>query len=118
VSVGAFVVAVIRKPAETQNKLICVQGQLSSWNEIVRILEGLQSTKYTVTYTSIAEAEVQEAKAWKNGDPSAFRLNLRRCIGTGNAKLNNVNNDLFPEVKVTTSLENSARKALTKQGLL
>lgn len=118
VSVGAFVVAVLRKPMETQNTLICVQGQLSSWNEIVRIMEGLQSRKYTVTYESIAEVEAREAEAWKKGDPSAVRLNLRRCMGTGNAKLNNVNNDLFPEVKVTTSLENIARKALTKQGLL
>lgn len=117
-SVGAFVVAVLRQPEKTHNKLICVQGQLSSWNEIVRILERLQSTKYTVTYTSIDDVEKKEAEAWSKGDPAAVRLNLRRCMGTGNAKLNNVNNDLFPEVKVQTDLETIAKKALTKQGLL
>jgi hypothetical protein len=95
-----------------------VQGQRSSWNEIVRILENLQGTKYTVTYTSIAEVEEKEADGWKKGDPIAVRLNLRRCMGTGNAQLLNVNNDLFPEVKASTNLENVARKALTKQGLL
>jgi len=116
--VGEFVVAVLQRPGETHNKLVCVQGQLSSWNEIVKILEGLQSRKYTVTYTSIAEVEEKETEAWKKGDPSAARLNLRRCMGTGNAKLDNVDNDLFPEFKATTSLENIARAALTKQGLL
>ena len=117
-SVGAFVVAVLRHPGKTHNKLICVQGQLSSWNEIVRILEGLQSTRYIVTHTSIADVEKKEAEARSKGDPAAVRLSLRRSMGTGNAKLNNVDNDLFPEVKVQTDLESIARKALAKQGLL
>jgi hypothetical protein len=117
-SVGNFVVAVLRHPAETHNQLVCVQGQLSSWNGIVEILEELQSTKYTVTYKSIADAEAMEEVAWRKGDPNAVRLNLRRCMGTGNAKLETVSNDLFPEFKATTDLKRIARKALIKQELL
>ena len=117
-SVGAFVVAALRHPGKTQNKPVCVQGQLSSWNEIVRILEGLQSTKYTVTYTSIADVEKMEAEAWSKGDPAAVRLNVRRCMGTGNAKLENVSNNLSPEANIQTDLESIAKKVLMKQGLL
>lgn len=71
-----------------------------------------------MTYTSIGDVEKKEAEAWSKGDPAAVRLNLRRCMGTGNAKLNDVNNDLFPEVKIQTDLKTIAKKALTKQGLL
>jgi hypothetical protein len=117
-SVGNFVVAILLHPEETQNKLICVQGQLSSWDEIVAILEKLQGTKYKVTYTSIADAEAMEEQAWAEGSPNAFRLNLRRCMGTGNAKLEHVDNAMFPEVQVTTDLEAIAKKALQKKGLL
>jgi len=117
-SVGAFVVSVLLHPEETKNKLVCVEGQPSSWNEIVRILEKLQSSKYSVTYQSIAEVEALEAEAWSKKDPGAVRLNLRRCMGTGNAKLGQVDNDLFPDFKATTNLESLARAALVKQGLL
>ena len=115
---GNFVVAVLLHPAETRNKVICVEGQQSSWDEIISILEKLQGTKYSVKYTSIAEAEPIEEEAWADGNPVAFRLNLRRCMGTGNAKLEHVDNGMFPEVKVTTDLEAIAKKSLIKKGLL
>ena len=117
-SVGAFAVSVLLHPEQTKNKLVCVEGQPSSWNGIIIILEKLQSTKYTVTYQSIAEVEALEAEAWGKKDPSAVRLNLRRCMGTGNAKLTQVDNDLFPDFKATTNLESLAKAALVKQGLL
>ena len=117
-SVGNFVVAILLHPEETQNKLICVEGQVSSWDEIISFLEKLQGTKYTVKYTSIADAEAMEEEAWREGSPTAIRLNLRRCMGTGNAKLEHVDNAMFPEVKVTTDLEAIAKKALIAKGLL
>ena len=118
ISVGNFVVATLLHPEETENRLICVQGQLSSWDEIISILEKLQGVKYSVKYTSLQDAEEVEERAWLEGSPFAFRLNLRRCMGTGNAKLENVDNGMFPEVKVTTNLEEIAKKALIKKGLL
>jgi hypothetical protein len=118
ISVGNFVVAILLHPEETENRLISVQGQLSSWDEIISILEKLQGVKYSVKYTSLQDAEEAEEQAWIDGSPAAFRLNLRRCMGTGNAKLENVDNGLFPEVKVTTNLEEIAKKALVKKGLL
>ena len=117
-SVGAFVVSVLLHPEQTKNKLVSVEGQLSSWNGIVKILEKLQSTKYTVTYQSTAEVEALEAEAWGKKDPDAVRLNLRRCMGTGNAKLGNVDNAMFEDFIATTNLESLARTALVKQGLL
>lgn len=117
-SVGSFVVSVLLHPEETKNKLVCVEGQQSSWNGIVRILEKLQSTKYAVTYQSIAEVQALETEAWAKKDPGAVRLNLRRCMGTGNAKLTKVDNDMFPDFKATTNLESLAKAALVKQGLL
>jgi hypothetical protein len=115
-SIGAFTTAVLRHPAETRNKLVCVEGQRGSWNAIVKILESLQKTKYTVAYTSIEDAQVQESEAWSKGDPTAARLNLRRCMGTGNGKLDKVDNDLFPEFKATTDLESIARTELRRRG--
>jgi len=117
-SMGNFVVAILLQPAETRNKVIRVEGQQSSWDEIISILEKLQGTKYSVKYTSIVEAEPIEEDAWEDGNPAAFRLNLRRCMGTGNAKLEPVDNGMFPEVKVTTDLEAIAKKTLIKKGLL
>jgi len=117
-SVGAFVVSVLLHPEQTKNKLVCVEGVASSWNGIIKILEKLQSAKYTVTYQSIAEVEVLEAEAWGKKDPGAVRLNLRRCMGTGNAKLAKVDNKLFPDFEATTNLESLARATLVKQGLL
>ena len=118
ISLGNFVVAILLHPEETRNKTICVEGQRSSWDEIISIFEKLQGTKYSVKYTSIAEAEAMEEQAWAEGSPAAFRLNLRRCMGTGNAKLEHVDNGMFPEVKVTTDLEAIAKKTLIKKGLL
>ena len=117
-SVGAFVVSVLLHPEQTENKLVCVEGQPSSWNGVIKILEKLQSTKYTVTYQSIAEVQALEAEAWGKKDPGAVRLNLRRCMGTGNAKLVKVDNNLFPDFKATTNLESLAKATLVKQGLL
>lgn len=117
-SVGNFVVAILLHPEETKNRLICVQGQLSCWDEIIASLEKLQGVKYSVKYTSLQDAEELEERAWSEGTPLAFRLNLRRCMGTGNAKLENVDNEMFPEVKVTTNMEEIAKKALIKKGLL
>lgn len=117
-SVGSFVVSVLLHPEETKNKLVCVEGQSSSWNGIVRILEKLQSTKYAVTYQSIAEVQALETEAWGRKDPGAVRLNLRRCMGTGNAKLTKADNGMFPDFKATTNLESLAKAALVKQGLL
>ena len=117
-SVGEFTVAVLQHPAETRNKLIRVHGQRSSWNGIVKVLEKVQSAKYTVTYTSISEAEAKEAGLWKTDLPVAVRLNLRRCMGTGNANFAGIDNGLFPEVRPTTNLESIARKALTNKGCL
>jgi len=111
-------VAVLGHPEETKNKLVCVQGQLSSWGGIIRILEKLQGVKYTIKTVPIAEAEAAEKQAWAEKNPAAVRMNLRRCMGTGNAQLKQVDNDKFPEFKATTDLEAIAKKSLIKKGLL
>jgi hypothetical protein len=71
-----------------------------------------------VTFTSLVEAEEKLAEAWGKDVPAAARLTIRICMGSGNAQLKIVDNDLFPEVKPTTNLESIAKKALTKQGLI
>jgi hypothetical protein len=117
-SVGAFTTAVLLRPDEAKNRSVSVQGELSSWHGLIKILERLQNKKWDITYTSIPDVEAQEKEAWGKGDPSAVRLNLRRCMGTGNAKLDHVDNDLFSDFKATTNLEKIAMVALERQGLL
>ena len=115
---GNFTVATLRHPEETKNKLVCVQGEPSSWGGIVRVLEKLQGAKYTIKTVSIADAEAAEKQAWAEKNPVAVRMNLRRCMGTGNAQLTQVDNDKFPEFKATTDLEAIGKRVLTKKGLL
>jgi hypothetical protein len=105
-------VAVLSHPEETKNTTVRVEGTVASWNDIIKLLEKVQGKKYTVNYLSIEDAQVKETEFWAAGNPLAARYGLRRVMAKGNAKLPVVQNDLFPEVRVGTSLENIVKKVL------
>jgi hypothetical protein len=95
-----------------------VEGTVASWNHIVKLLEKIQGKHYTVTYQSTQDAQAKETELWAAGNPGAARYALRRVMAQGNAKLPVVQNDLFPEVKVTTDLESIITNVLREKGLL
>jgi hypothetical protein len=116
-STASFGVAVLSHPEETKNTIIRVEGTVASWNEIVILLGKIQGKKYTVNYLSIEDAQAKETDFWAVNNPKAARYALRRVMAEGNAKLLMVQNSHFPEVKVTTNLENIIREALKDRGI-
>jgi hypothetical protein len=94
-----------------------VEGTVASWNDIIKLLEKIQGTKYTVNYLSTEDAQAQESEFWAAGNPAAARYALRRVMAQGGAKLPVAQNNLFPEVKVTTNLENIIKKVLEDRGI-
>jgi hypothetical protein len=118
ISAAAFVVAVLSLPEETKNTTIRVEGAIASWNQVIKLLEKIQGRKYTVAYQSTEDAQAKEIEFWAGGDPRAARYALRRVMAEGNAKLPVVQNDLFPEVKATTNLQNIITEVLREKGLL
>lgn len=104
-------------PEETKNVTIRVEGEVATWNDMIRLLEKAQGKPYTVTYESTVEAQAKEVKARADGDPGAARFALRRVMAQGNAKLPVVENCLFPKVKVTTNLEAIVIAALKSKGI-
>lgn len=104
-------------PQETKNTTVRVEGTVASWNDIIKLLEKVQGKKYTVDYLSIEDAQAKETEFWATGNPLAPRYGLRRVMARGDAKLPVVQNDLFLEVQVGTSLENIAKKVLEGRGV-
>ena len=90
---------------------------MASWNDIVTLLGKIQGKKYIVNYLSTEDAQAKETDFWAVNNPGAARYALRRIMAEGNAKLQVVQNSHFPEVKVTTNLENIIRKALKDRGI-
>jgi hypothetical protein len=118
ISTAAYVVAVLSHPEETKNATIRVEGAISSWNQIIQLLEKIQGRQYVVTYESTEDARAKEIEFWAGGDPRAARYALRRVMAEGNAKLPVVQNGIFPEVKPTTDLQNIITEVLREKGLL
>jgi hypothetical protein len=52
---------------------------------------------------------------WESGSPLAARYALRRIMAEGNAKVPIIQNYYFPEVRVTTNLEEIIRDILQKK---
>jgi hypothetical protein len=117
-SVASFAVAILSHPEETKNTTIRVEGTTASWNDIIKQLEKIQGKSYTVTYQSTEDAQAKETEYWSTGNPSAARYALRRVMAQGNAKVPIVQNDLFPEVKVTTNLEAIITKVLKDKSII
>jgi hypothetical protein len=118
ISTAAYVVAVLSHPEETKNATIRVEGAVASWNHIIKLLEEIQGKHYAVTYQSTEDAQAKETELWAAGNPGAARYGLRRVMAQGDAKLPIVQNDLFPEVKVTTDLQSIITDVLREKGLL
>jgi hypothetical protein len=110
-------VAVLSHPDQTKNATIKVEGTVASWNDIIRFLEKVQGKKYAVVYLSTEDAQAKETELWAAGNPVAARYALRRVMARGGAKLPVVQNDVFPEVEVTTNLEQIIRKVLKERGV-
>lgn len=91
---------------------------MASWNDIVNVLEETQGKKYNVSYQTSEEAKTKEEELWAASNPGAARYALRRVMAQGDAKMPIVQNELFPEVKVTTDLRNIITTALKDKGLL
>jgi hypothetical protein len=91
---------------------------VATWNDIIKLLEKVQGKDYTVTYQSNEDAQAKETEYWAAGNLLAARYALRRVMGQGNAKLPVVQNDLFPEVKVTTDLESAIKSVLSGKGII
>jgi hypothetical protein len=108
---------VLSHPEETENTTIRAEGTVASWNDIIKLLEKIQGKKYTVNYLSTEDAQATESEFWAAGNPAAARYALRRVMAQGDAKLPVVQNNLFPEVKVTTNLEDIIKKVLKDRGI-
>ena len=91
---------------------------MANWNHIIKLLEKIQSKHYAVTYQSTEDAQAKETELWAAGNSGAARYGLRRVMAQGDAKLPIVQNDLFPEVKVTTDLQSIITNVLREKGLL
>jgi hypothetical protein len=108
---------VLSHPEETKNTTIRAEGTVASWNDIIKLLGKIQGKKYTVNYLSTEDAQAKELEFWAAGNPAAARYALRRVMAQGDAKLLVVQNNLFPEVKVTTNMENIIKEVLKNRGI-
>lgn len=97
---------------------IRVEGTVATWNDIVKLLIEIQGKHYRVTYLSSEDAQAKEIELWAAGNAGAARYGLRRVMAQGNAKLPAVQNNLFPEVKVSTNLQSVITTVLREKGLL
>ncbi|KAK3681264.1 hypothetical protein B0T22DRAFT_523353 [Podospora appendiculata] len=81
--VGKFVVATLRHPEASFGKALKVQSFVVSPNQVVAEFERQTGEKWDVTYTSLDEIRVLEAKAWEQGSPVATGFTLRRIWAKG-----------------------------------
>jgi len=91
---------------------------VATWNDIIKLLVEIQSKHYKVTYLSSEDAQAKEIELWAAGNPGAERYGLRRIMEQGDAKLQVVQNSLFPEVRTTTNLQSVITSVFREKGLL
>jgi hypothetical protein len=83
-SVGEYLVASLLDPSVGRNGVVRVQGQVTTWRNIIEAAEKAQGAKYEIRNTSLEAALEAEEQYKKNNDRgTAARMNIRRLFGNG-----------------------------------
>lgn len=114
--VGKFVVGALLHPAETQNKALHVNSFTTTPNEIVAEFEKQTGgQKWDIGYTSLSKLEELEQKAYKEGNPAAGGLTLRRIWASGGTLYEKRDNYLIGLENGIDSLESAVQLAISVQ---
>lgn len=118
-SVGKFVTATLRHPAQSFSKALKVQSFVVNPQDVLKEFEKQTGSQFDVTYTTVDEIKNLENVLWdKNSDkpqpkPQATPVTLRRIWATGGTLYDKDDNDVL-EVKKEDldTLEDGVRRYL------
>lgn len=96
--VGEFVVAALRHPDEATattggGKALRVQSFVATPNEVVAEYERQTETAWKVSYVSLADVRVGEARLWAEDHPKATVVTLRRIWAEGGTLYDTTDNE-------------------------
>lgn len=110
-SVGKLVVAALQRPAASKNKALIVNSFTTTPNEILAEFEKQTGTKWKVEYTSLERLRELEEQAWKDQDPMATGLTLRRIWTEGGTLYDWRDNELIGDPPMET-MADQVRQAI------
>lgn len=114
--VGKLVVAAIKHPEATQNKVLRVNSFTATPKEIVAEFEKQTGgQKWDVSFTSLDQLKELEEQAWAKQDPKAGPLTLRRIWTSGKTLYDHRDNDVIEMEDKVESLESAVRQAIKVQ---
>lgn len=110
-SAGTAVVAALRHPEASLNKVLRVASFVATSNQVVSEYEKQLGVKLNVKYVSLADHGAAEQKMWEEGNPWAVLVALRRIWATGGASYDILSNDSIGlDGGAMESLDASVRK--------
>lgn len=112
-SVGRLVIAALKHPRESSNKILKVNSFTATPHEILREFEAQTGSKWDLTYTSLPVLKQLEEKAYRDNDPAATGCTLRRIWTQGGTLYPTRDNDLIGAGPMDT-LQSAVAKAIAK----
>ncbi|KAM0254690.1 hypothetical protein ACHAQJ_006540 [Trichoderma viride] len=90
---GTAVVAALRHPEASLNKVLKVASFVKTSNEVLNEYERQTGVKFRVKYVTLVNHEAAERKMWEEGSPWGTVASLRRIWATGGAMYDSLSNE-------------------------
>ncbi|CZT23655.1 related to phenylcoumaran benzylic ether reductase [Ramularia collo-cygni] len=114
--VGKFVVGALLHPEESRNKALHVNSFTTTENELVTEFEKQTGgQKWDVGYTSLAKLRELEEEAYKNGNPKAGGITLRRIWASGGTLYDQRDNHLIGLEEGIDDLQSAVQLSISVQ---
>ncbi|ERF74633.1 hypothetical protein EPUS_00763 [Endocarpon pusillum Z07020] len=111
--VGRLLVAALQHPAASRNRVLIVNSFTTSPDDILAEFEKQTGTKWEVQYTGLEKLKEIEERAWRNQDPLATALTLRRIWAEGGTLYEKRDNELIGDPPMET-MTDQVRQAIER----
>lgn len=92
-SVGKGVVAALRHPDASLDRVLKIQSFVATPRQILAVFEAHTRKQWTVEYTSLDGLRAAEERLWAEGSPRATAATLRRIWGEGGTLYEGTDNE-------------------------
>jgi hypothetical protein len=110
-SVGKLLVAALQHPAASRNRVLIVYSFTATPDEILAEFEKQTGNAWHVEYTDLGRLKEIEEQAWKDQDPSAAVVTLRRIWTEGGTLYEDRDNRLIGDPPMET-LSDQVRQSI------
>lgn len=111
-----MLVLALLHPEESRNKALRVNSFTTTDREILREFEKQTGGEpWKVSYTSVADLEKLEKKAWEEGVPYATRFTLKRIWAEGGTLYDKRDNYLIDGESIVDTLQDAVAQSIKVQ---